>query len=141
MQSSTPTPSSSPTLGVAQQDTLESILQRLLYRDTFGLPKPYDSSEDIRAHIGKIEQYLKACNINNASAKATVLLNSLSDDIQMELCGLLEFKKNENNYEWLSEKLIELFHPKETELSPYFFELSRRLAPTSTHKKIVISLT
>ena len=116
----TPSTGSSSTLGAAQQDTLESILQRLLYRDTFGLPKLYDSNnEDIRAHIIKIEKYLKACNINNANAKTTILLNSLSDEMQMELCGLLDFKKNENNYEWLSEKLIELFQPKETELSPY----------------------
>ena len=132
---------SSSTLGAAQQDTLESILQRLLYRDTFGLPKLYDSNnEDIRAHVSKIEKYLKACNINNASAKTTILLNSLSDEMQMELCGLLEFKKNENNYEWLSEKLIELFQPKETELSPYVKLFSYKQDPNQTTREYLAQI-
>ena len=128
----------SSTPGVAQQ--LEGVLQRLLYRDTFGLPKLYESKEDIRNHINKFDKYFKACNINNASAKATILLNSLSDDIQMELCGLLEFKKNEDNYEWLSKKLMEMFLPKETELSPYVKLFSHKQEPNQTTREYLAQI-
>ena len=108
----------STTSGVAQQNTLENILQQLLYRNTFGLPT-CNSCEDINTHMNKLDAYFKACAVTSEGVKTTILLNSLTDDMQMELCGQLEFQKNENNYKWLSEKLLELYQPKETELSPY----------------------
>ena len=130
------------TLGVPQQDsTLECVLQRLLYRDTFGLPKMMgDSSEDIRAHLDKMDKYFEACAIKNESVKTTILLNSITEDMQMELCGLLDFKKNENDYTWLTEKLMELYHPKETELSPYIKLFSHRQATNQSTREFLAEI-
>ena len=139
--SASPSPAATAaTLGVPQQDsaTLECVLQRLLYRDTFGLPKLMgDSSEDIRSHIDKMDNYFEACTIKNQSVKTTILLNSITEDMQMELCGLLDFKRNENDYKWLTEKLLELYHPKETELSPYIKLFSHRQAANQSTREFL----
>ena len=50
--------------------------------------------------------------------KTIVLLYFITKDMQMELCGLLEFQTTKtiiNGYQ----KMIVLYHPKESELSPY----------------------
>ena len=108
------------TLGVGEQaKLLESILQRLLFRDTYGIPKICSVGENIKDHLQKMDNYFKSCGIENKEAKTTVLLNSITDEMQLELCGLLEFQNKKNDYEWLSKKLVDLYQPKESELSPY----------------------
>ncbi len=108
------------TFGVSEQSKLlETLLQRLLFRDTYGIPKICGVGENIQSHLQKMDSYFKSCGIQNKEAKTTVLLNSITDEMQLDLCGLLEFQNKKNDYEWLSKKLVELYQPKESELSPY----------------------
>ena len=127
-------PSATP--GVAKQDKiLESILQRLLFRDTFGIPKQCGVGDDIQSHLRKIDNYLTSCGIDNPEAQATILLNSISDDLQLELCGLIDFKDHEDDYGWLSGKLLELFQPKESELSPFIKLFSHKQRRNQTTRE------
>ena len=97
---------------------MEAIIQRLLFRDAYGMPKLCNEKE-IKSHLQKMENYFSTCGILTSEAKSTVLLNSISENMQLELCGIMEFHDNQNDYEWLSKKLVEMYHPKESELSPY----------------------
>lgn len=112
-------PSGDITSGVREQDKLlESLLQKLIQKDTLGVPQPCSKNDNIKTHIEKIEQYFKACGISNEESKITILLNSLTDEMRFELCCMIEFKDNEDSYPWIKEKLLELFHPKESEITP-----------------------
>lgn len=107
------------TSGVNEQTrTLESILQRLIYKDTFRLPKTYDGTESIKEHLSKVEDYFRACGITNEETKIAILFNSLSDDSRWELCGLLEFSSHKDDYRWIKDKLTKLFESKETKITP-----------------------
>ena len=71
----------------------------------------------MKEYLEHIDNYLHACSIKQADAKIAILFNSLCEEMRDELCGLLEFSRHENEYEWITEKLLELFQPKETEMS------------------------
>ena len=108
------------TSGVAESTKLlESLFQRILYKDVVGLPRQCEVGEDIKRHLCKMEQYFRNCGMVESETKATVLLNSISEDMQMELCGLLDFHSHQDEYEWIAKRLIDLYHPKESEISPY----------------------
>ena len=81
------------THGVGEQaKLLESILQRLLFRDSYGIPKICGVGDNMKSHLQKMDNYFTSCGIENKEAKTTVLLNSISDDMQLELCGLIDFQ-------------------------------------------------
>lgn len=112
-------PSGDITSGVREQDRLlETLLQKLINRDTHGVPQSCGRNDNIKTHIEKIEQYFKACGISNEESKITILLNSLTDEMRFELCCMIDFKDNENSYQWIKDKLLVLFHPKESEITP-----------------------
>ena len=47
-----------------------------------------------------------------------ILFNTISEDMRLEICCQVEFDNNQNDYEWIKGKMIELFHPKESEITP-----------------------
>ena len=107
------------TLGVVEQlRLLENILQKLMFKETVGTPARYEMNGNIKDHISKIDDYLDTCEIKGDHARIAVLFNSLPDEVRFELCGVLEFEDNGDDYAWITKKLIELFHPKESEISP-----------------------
>ena len=106
------------TLGVSEQcQLLEQILQRLLSKETIAVPQQCDKHE-IKAHLEKLKQYFQVSGISKDETKIIILFNSLADEIRFELCGQLDFKEHENDYQWIEKKLLELFHPKESEITP-----------------------
>ena len=110
----------STTSGVAEHTKLlESLFHRLLYRDTVGLPRQCVVGDDMKRHLEKMEKYFKSCGMVDEETKTTVLLNSIEEDMQMELCGLLEFHAHQHDYGWVAAKLVELYHPKQSEISAY----------------------
>ena len=109
------------THGVSEQNKLlEAIVHKLLFRDAYEIPKIVEAV-NIKSHLDKMKHYFATCGMTSASdeAKTTVLLNSISEDMRSELCGILEFHEKQDNYEWIATKLIEMYHPKESKLSPY----------------------
>jgi len=111
------TAAGSATLGVADMDKLERILSRILQKDIMGPPKECARSDDVKTHLKKINEYIKTCGIDNQDAKVAILFNSLCEDMRDELCGLLEFSDHQNDFHWISKKLMELFQPRETQIS------------------------
>lgn len=106
------------TLGVSEQcQLLEHILQKLLNKDTIAVPQQCDKNE-IKAHLERLQQYFKVSGITKDETKIIILFNSLADEMRFELCGQLDFKDHEDDYQWIEKKLLELFHPKESELTP-----------------------
>lgn len=106
------------TLGVSEQfKLLESLLQKLMHKETLSTPQLTDK-KDIKSHLEKMKQYFKVCGVSAPETKITILFNTLSDDMRFELCGALEFKAHENDYAWIEKKLLELFSPKESEITP-----------------------
>ena len=106
------------TLGVTSlEKQLETILTRILNKDAVGIPKTCEKNDDIKAHLIHINNYLRACGIEQDEAKIAILFNTLCEEMRDELCGLLDFSSNRDNYNWISRKLLELFQPKETEIS------------------------
>jgi hypothetical protein len=109
---------SASTLGVASiEKQLETILSRVLNKDAVGAPKQCTRNDDIKSHLKHVKDYLRACGIEQPDAKIAILFNSLDEEMRDELCGLLEFSKHENDYDWITNKLLELFQPKETQIS------------------------
>lgn len=107
-----------PTLGVSEQcKILESLLEKLLHKDAISAPQLAEKSE-IKEHLEKLQRYFKACSINSEETKIGVLLNTLTEEVRLELCGILEFEENNNDYNWIEQKLIHLFHPKQSEIAP-----------------------
>ena len=65
-----------------------------------------------------MRRYFEACGITAQETKIAILFNTLTDDMRFELCGALEFKENENDYPWIEKKLLEIFSPKESAITP-----------------------
>lgn len=107
-----------PTLGASEQfKLLESLLQQVLHKDVLATPA-IAHKRDIKQHLEKLEQYFRMCGIVSEETKIAILFNSLLDDMRYELCGALEFKAHEDNYSWIADKLMDMFCPKESEISP-----------------------
>ena len=108
----------SSTLGVSEQfKLLESLLQQLLHKDALTTPQ-LSEKKDIKSHLEKMSQYFKVCGIVTEETKIAVLFNTLTDDMRFELCGALEFEDHESDYSWIENKLLTMFSPKETEITP-----------------------
>jgi 5-methylcytosine-specific restriction endonuclease McrA len=108
------------TSGVASTEmkVLEGILQKLIYKETFGTPKTYELGDKIKCHLEKVEDYIQACGIQDEESKIAILCNSLCDEARWELCGLLEFEAHKNDYSWMKARLLGLFESKETKITP-----------------------
>ena len=109
---------SSPGVVMAETKILEGILQKLMYKDTFGSPKVYEPGDDIQTHLEKVDDYINACGIQGDESKIAVLCNSICDEARWELCGLLEFDDNKNDYSWIKSRLKKLFESKATKITP-----------------------
>lgn len=106
------------TLGVSEQvRLLEGILKKLLNKDAMPAPQQCEKSA-VKLHLENLRHYFKASGMTDNESKIITLFNTLSDEMRFELCGQLQFKDHENDYEWIERKLMDLFHPKESELTP-----------------------
>ena len=62
----------------------------------------YKLGDDINADVEKVKDYLHAVGpIQEDESKIVVLCNFVCDEAQWELCGLLDFDANKNNYTWM----------------------------------------
>ena len=119
MRSSIIMPSGDATLGVSEQcEMLEKLLHRLLHKDSINIPNQLEKHDDIKAHLEKLRQYFKVSGITKDETMLITLFNTLNDEMRFELCGQLEFKDHEDDYAWIENKLLELFKPKESEITP-----------------------
>ena len=109
------------THGVGEQcQLLESLLQRLLSNDIIGMntPENCEKPENIKSHLNKLHQYFRVKGISDEECKVIILFNTLPEEMKFELCGQLEFNSHENDFTWIEKKLLELFNPKESKITP-----------------------
>ena len=107
------------TLGVGEQlKVLEEVIQKLILRDFVTHPQQCKKSVEIKSHLEELENYFKLCKINNDENKVAILFNSITDDMRLEIRCQMEYGGHENDYGWISAKLVELFHPKESGITP-----------------------
>jgi hypothetical protein len=109
---------SSATLGVGEQlKVLEGIIQTLIFRDLVTPPQQCNKAEEIKAHFEQLEKFYRLSKISSEENKVSILFNTITEDMRLEICCQVDFEAHENDYEWIKRKLIELFHPKESEIT------------------------
>ena len=108
------------TLGVGEQlKLLEEVIQKLLFRDLVTTPPPTCSKPaEIKTHLEELEKFYKLSKISNDDTKVPILFNTITEDMRLEISCQVDFEANETNYAWIKSKLVELFHPKESEITP-----------------------
>lgn len=107
------------TLGVAEQlRLLEEVIQKLLYRDLVAQPQQCQKPADIKAHLDGLDKFFNLSKINNDDQKIAILFNTITEEMRLEICCQLEFHAHQNDYKWIEGKLKDLFHPKESEITP-----------------------
>jgi len=73
---------------------------------------------DIKAHLEGLEHFYKIRKILDNETKVSLLFNSILEEMRFEIFCQLDFEANKSNYEWIKNKLIEVFHRKESEITP-----------------------
>ena len=112
-------PSGDITVGVSEQlKLLEEVVHKLIFRDLVTPPQQCTKAAEIKSHLEDLEKFFKLSKIPNGENKVAILFNTITEDMRLEICCQVEFDANQNNYEWIKRKLIELFHPKESEITP-----------------------
>ena len=106
------------TLGVAEQlKMLENILQKILLKEMVTQPQQCAEASEIKSHIERLDKFFNLSKITDDEQKSAILLNTITDDMRMELCCQLDYEGNENDFEWMKKKLLSFFQPKESEIT------------------------
>lgn len=126
------------TLGAGEQlKLLENIIQKLLFRDVVAQPQQCSSPTEIKSHIEKLNQYYKLAKITNDEHKIAILLNSITEDMRMELCCQIDFSDHEDDLNWIEQKLLNIFHPKESEITAMVKLYSIRQKPQQSLREFL----
>ena len=90
-------------LGVNEQlKLLEEIMNKLLFRDLVTTQSPQCSKPtNIKTHLEEMERFYKSRKITDNDTKVSMLFNTISEDMRLEICCQRDFENNETNYEWL----------------------------------------
>lgn len=108
------------------------LVDRLLQKDTLLPPKTYKTGHNINNHIKTVERYLATVHIVKSDSKAASLINSLDEDIQVELFSQAEFEAHDSDFDWIKSKLLSLYQPKSSQISPliHLFAIAQREGQT-----------
>lgn len=96
--------------------SFEKLLSNILHKDELSEIPTFYKNADIEQHLRRFENKIEEMNLS-AKEKINFLLKSLHDDIAYELKAQKEYPNNINNYEWIKEKLTNLFRTKESKVS------------------------
>ena len=126
------------TLGAGEQlKLLENIIQKLLFRDVVAQPQQCSGPTEVKVHLERLQQYFNLAKINSNEQKIAILLNSITEDMRMELCCQLDYTAHEDDFDWIEQKLLSLFHPKESEITPMIKLYSIRQKPQQTLREFL----
>ena len=110
-------------------DIAPIILDILWNRDLLPPPKQYHHGQNMVQHIKAFQNFISTRSGMNNRTKSLLLLNSLDESIQIQLRVQPGFEEHEDDYEWLKNTLINLFHKKVTETSPIIHLLHVKQKP------------
>jgi hypothetical protein len=128
-----------PTLGVGEQlKLLEEVIQKLIFKDLVTTPPPQcNKTSEIKTHLEELEKFFKSNKIFNADTKVPILFNTITEDMRLEISCQVDFDANETNYDWIKSKLVDLFHPKESEITPLVKLYSIKQKPHQTLREFL----
>jgi len=102
---------------------LLKLINAMVKKESVQKPNTFYSTEkSIVEHLRKVEKYFAAIGVQDEPAKIALLVDSLEEKVRNILYFEDEFKANENNYNWIKEKLTTLF-PNNINVTKSFIEL------------------
>ena len=104
-------------------------MEKLLQKDSVPQPKIYRKGQNMAFHIRAVKRYLDAISMTRQASMATVLLNSLEDSVQEEVCAQLGYDQHADDYTWLEKCLLQMYQPQASVVSPLLRLLSVRQKP------------
>lgn len=101
-----------------QVKVLSNLLNKIFRQQIIRPPPTFEEGDkDIKAHICQVEEYLILANIFSEREKVSILLNSLNEDTRSEILMQHNYEHNKNSFDWIKDKLIDLYQPKTSEAS------------------------
>ena len=99
------------------------MMENWYVRDELSDIPIFTKEKNIRYHIKSVDDKLKELDIPQTK-RPKYLIKSLKEDIQTELRSLPEYDQNKDDYDWLCEEFIKLFHGDKTDATCYLNLLS-----------------
>ena len=88
---------------------LEKMLSRLIKKDTIPPPIMYLKGRSINDHIRKVTAYIRGLGLDDNDSKVAVIINSLEESVNWQLCAEPQFNTNLSKFDWIVEKLKQLY--------------------------------
>jgi predicted aspartyl protease len=117
--------------------TLEILVDKILHKDIIPQPKVFHRHQNILVHLTNVKKYIEAVNISHESSKVAVLINSLDEEIQIELFSQPTYC---DEFLWLEKTLLQLYQKKVTAASPLIYLLGVKQKPDQTLKEFMTEL-
>jgi len=112
-----------PAISADQNQQLITFISSLYKKDLIQRPKVFNSTDDnVEDHIKSVENYLSSIAVRDNIGKITVLFETLEQRVKNAIIFESSYDANSSNYEWVKEKLIELF-PKRVNQTSSFIDL------------------
>jgi len=92
--------------------TFANLLSSLYRRDLIVKPSQFSIGKSIKSHIDLVVEYAKKINLSSPKDCATILIESLDEQVKNILLFETEFEEKKQDFEWLKYKLAELFPEK-----------------------------
>lgn len=100
-----------------QTSYLERIFERILYRDDIQNMRKFERGGNLNEHLRNVERILLENAVSDRD-KIKFLINSFGERERMELYGQYDYnEENRNNYNWIKDKLLDLFNNKHSSVS------------------------
>jgi len=119
--------------------SLDLLISRLLIKDEIDSIGLFTNEKDIQHHLHQVEIKFKELKINEKD-KRDFLFKSLSENIKLELSALIDYEENYENYNYIKNKLIELYSKKKSTVSPYLELLKIKQLPGQTLKEYLSAI-
>ena len=108
---------------------LEKLLIDNVNRNEIQEIKKYKHGKCIDKHLNIVDSKLSEMNVEE-SDKAKFLIDTLDSKVKHELYSSLEFKSNKNDYTWVSKRLKDLFHEKQSTVNKLLELLKIKQSPS-----------
>jgi hypothetical protein len=113
-----------------------NFLKSLIRKDFLIPPKEFRRGSNISEYIRNVEYFCTAINASKDD-KLYILINNLHDEIKYEIFALSDYDQNNNSYEWVKAKLLELFKDRTSEVSPLLKLLELRQEPSQSIREFI----
>lgn len=96
----------------------KELLTQLCRKELITKPPTFNLPGDIVRHLQEVERYLEITAIKSSNDQATILYNSLDEELRMEVGMAHGFKENGESFEWLKNVLLRMYSLKTSRAAP-----------------------